>query len=457
MWNTSCRLDREKNLKSRKITKNHKNYTSAPYFICSYDDDTVHFYRLNQPFMSRHMKNLYDMVDIGPQPDDRSSLPDLINKGECSISTAGDDNSTQRSGSDPPSLVNQGDDDDSTAQYDAEDACSIHDENDDIHLEHACAAKVTFVDDNNNFVSLDTGDDESIDSANSALDNIIISDQEGNEISHIPVANSASEDNNEMIEDSKPSAKSLQPEGKLDRVEDKKSDNRLDVKPEVNLAPKIFATSNPTPAKLDKSQVHLAPKIPTTNQPKLSNEANLDWLEKQNPILADSFAQEFHLSTNRSSRIFHSPKIVNPNNVPKSRHSPDPAHLDMSRIHHSIIDDIVEQYQELNEERQKDLWLSALASNDTELIQELTNFRVRNARVNSGTQLAKLTKDLLIHSEKPKITELKYEEQAGKRRLYFHNWLTRLASVINMFSQTASVLDADNEIVLFPDPNCVGN
>jgi len=407
MWNTSCRLDREKNLKSRKITKNHKNYTSAPYFICSYDDDTVHFYRLNQPFMSRHMKNLYDMVDIGPQPDDRSSLPDLINKGECSISTAGDDNSTQRSGSDPPSLVNQGDDDDSTAQYDAEDACSIHDENDDIHLEHACAAKVTFVDDNNNFVSLDTGDDESIDSANSALDNIIISDQEGNEISHIPVANSASEDNNEMIEDSKPSAKSLQPEGKLDRVEDKKSDNRLDV--------------------------------------------------KQNPILADSFAQEFHLSTNRSSRIFHSPKIVNPNNVPKSRHSPDPAHLDMSRIHHSIIDDIVEQYQELNEERQKDLWLSALASNDTELIQELTNFRVRNARVNSGTQLAKLTKDLLIHSEKPKITELKYEEQAGKRRLYFHNWLTRLASVINMFSQTASVLDADNEIVLFPDPNCVGN
>jgi hypothetical protein len=70
--------------------------------------------------------------------------------------------------------------------------------------------------------------------------------------------------------------------------------------------------------------------------------------------------------------------------------------------------------------------------------------------------LAKLTKDLLTHSEKHKVTELKYEEQAGKRRLYFHNWLTRLASVIKMFFQTASVLDTDNDIILFPDPHCIG-
>jgi len=59
-------------------------------------------------------------------------------------------------------------------------------------------------------------------------------------------------------------------------------------------------------------------------------------------------------------------------------------------------------------------------------------------------QVAKLTKDLLTHSEKHEVPELKYEEQAGKRRLYFHNWLTRLSAVIKMFSQTASVLDADN-------------
>jgi hypothetical protein len=71
--------------------------------------------------------------------------------------------------------------------------------------------------------------------------------------------------------------------------------------------------------------------------------------------------------------------------------------------------------------------------------------------------LAKLTKDLLTHSEKHKVNELKYEEQAGKRRLYFHNWLTRLAAVIKMFPQTAPVLDIDNEIVLFPDPTCIDN
>ncbi|MFN9982937.1 MAG: hypothetical protein ACK53Y_23615 [bacterium] len=40
-----------------------------------------------------------------------------------------------------------------------------------------------------------------------------------------------------------------------------------------------------------------------------------------------------------------------------------------SLSHHNIIKDILAQYQDLNEEGQKDLWLGALASNDTELIQ----------------------------------------------------------------------------------------
>jgi len=117
----------------------------------------------------------------------------------------------------------------------------------------------------------------------------------------------------------------------------------------------------------------------------------------------------------------------------------------------------VEQYQELNEEGQKVLWLGARASNDTNLIQALTNIRLRNNAVNSKSQLAKLTKDLLTHSEKHKVMELKYEEQAGRQRLYFHNWLTRLSAVIKMFSHIASVLDVDNNIVEFADPTCIGN
>lgn len=131
-----------------------------------------------------------------------------------------------------------------------------------------------------------------------------------------------------------------------------------------------------------------------------------------------------------------------------------------SLSHHNIIKDILAQYQDLNEEGQKDLWLGALASNDTELIRELTDLCVKDARAkdakgNSSTQLAKLTKDLLTHSEKHKVTELKYEEQAGRRWLYFHNWLTRLSLVIKMFSQTAPVFDVGysrSQIVSVTEP-----
>ena len=122
-----------------------------------------------------------------------------------------------------------------------------------------------------------------------------------------------------------------------------------------------------------------------------------------------------------------------------------------------LIDDLTKQYQELNEEGQKDLWLGALASNDAHLIQALTNIRICQNTNNCKSQLAKLTKELSTHSEKHKVIELRNEEQAGKWRLYFHNWLTRIAAMIKMFSHAAPVLDADNEIIEFPDHTCIGN
>jgi hypothetical protein len=82
---------------------------------------------------------------------------------------------------------------------------------------------------------------------------------------------------------------------------------------------------------------------------------------------------------------------------------------------------------------------------------------LRQNASNSKTQLAKLTKDLLTHAEKHKVTELHYEEQAGKRRLYFHNWLTRISAVVKIFSRTAPVLDANNKIIEFLDSTCIEN
>jgi hypothetical protein len=120
MWNTSCPFIQAKNQKNKKNTKIHKNYTRAPYFICSYEDDIVHFYRSDLIFPPRHAHEGIDVVDIGLQPEDQPDLPDLINKDECSVSTTEND-SNQSSDEDLPSLVNQQDNDESTAQYESDD------------------------------------------------------------------------------------------------------------------------------------------------------------------------------------------------------------------------------------------------------------------------------------------------------------------------------------------------
>jgi len=198
------------------------------------------------------------------------------------------------------------------------------------------------------------------------------------------------------------------------------------------------------------SKLPLPPKIPP-NAKNVSNEEILKWLEKQNPILADSFASDFKISTSQSTRL------PRPSIIPGMTQNSNKMGSINTVNNITVVEHLTKQYQELNEDGQKDLWLGALASNNTDLIQALTNIRLQNNNTNSKSQLAKLTKVLLTHSEKHKVTELKYEEQAGKRRLYFHNWLTRMSAIIKMFSQTAPVLDVENNIIEFDDPNCVGN
>jgi hypothetical protein len=303
-----------------------------------------------------------------------------------------------------------------------------------LHVERAHAAKVTFIDDNNNYVTLDNGDEydhvPSVAAATSIpLPTIVLSDPDGVDISAIPVGKSNSEDEAATID--------------------------LDIKPSATKPLQNVVMNNMKPD--GKEQTTLAPKLPIPADSKLPYETILDWLERQNPVMADSFAQEFNLPTNQTTRIFWTPKPVQLEHCFKSRHSPHPTSLNSDMVHCKAIEDTIPQYQELTEEGQKDLWLSALASNDTTLIRELTSICVKNTKANSGTQLAKLAKDLLTHSEKHKVNELKYEEQARKRRLYFHKWLMQLAAVIKMFSQTAPVLDVDDKIILFLDPMCIGN
>jgi hypothetical protein len=336
------------NNKTQKPNKDQKNKKTHKNFI------------LKTAQGGRYQCNLHNndghyIYPIEENQDD--DVPDLVDQDTASQSTAGYDSDTANNDDDDvPDLIDQSV---STAHYDSESAFSLSDEeNEDIILKCAFGAQVTFVDDNNNVVTL--GDD--VDGEQDTY--------HGAELSNIAIRNSnsdMSEDEREQLvtsdvvkqvimdDDTKLAALPLKPEGILNRTEN--------------------ASSAPTIS--NKSNVILAPKVPLSNQSKLSNEAILDWLEKQNPVLADSFAQEFCLSTNQPTRIFYTPKPVSSSsNVSKSRNSPNPAPLEITRMHRSAIEDIVEQYQELIEEGQKDLWLSALESNDTELFRELTNLRV---------------------------------------------------------------------------------
>jgi hypothetical protein len=74
----------------------------------------------------------------------------------------------------------------------------------------------------------------------------------------------------------------------------------------------------------------------------------------------------------------------------------------------------------------------------------------------SGTSLAKLTKELIKLADSYKVPELKFDEQARKRRFNYQAWLMKLQPILAMFSQTASVLPHD-KVVPCSDPYAIGN
>lgn len=55
-----------------------------------------------------------------------------------------------------------------------------------------------------------------------------------------------------------------------------------------------------------------------------------------------------------------------------------------------------------------------------------------------------------------KISELKFDVQANKRRQNYFTWSSKLQSILAMFSQTASVFK-NQKITSFQDPKDIGN
>jgi len=125
-----------------------------------------------------------------------------------------------------------------------------------------------------------------------------------------------------------------------------------------------------------------------------------------------------------------------------------PAHGEISYTMKTML----EKYDTLDNDSKNELFRYAIASGNENLQSRLLMLR----QSKTGTSLAKLTKELIKLADSYKVLELKFDEQASKRRFNYQAWIMKLQPILAMFTQTASVLPND-KVVPFSDPHATGN
>jgi transposase InsO family protein len=115
---------------------------------------------------------------------------------------------------------------------------------------------------------------------------------------------------------------------------------------------------------------------------------------------------------------------------------------------------MLSSYSSLDEVGQNQVWLAACHSNNKDLLKGIIT--LRQTSDNSSSKLAKLVKELLTHSEKAKIEQLKWHTQAQQRRTNFHHWIARIKDVCAMFKETSNIMPKE-VIIPFADKKCIGN
>jgi len=126
----------------------------------------------------------------------------------------------------------------------------------------------------------------------------------------------------------------------------------------------------------------------------------------------------------------------------------NPIHCDLSYTMQTMLD----KYDSLDDDSKNELFKYAISSGNENLQSRLLLLR----QSKSGQSLAKLTKELIKLAESYKVPELKFDEQASKRRFNYQAWIMKLQPILAMFTQTATVLPRD-KIVPFSDPHAIGN
>jgi hypothetical protein len=119
----------------------------------------------------------------------------------------------------------------------------------------------------------------------------------------------------------------------------------------------------------------------------------------------------------------------------------------------ATMETMLEKFSELDEDSKKALMHHAITSNN-----EALQSRLMKLHESSGNNysIAKLTKEIIKLAETYKVPELKFDEQAQRRRFNFHSWIMKLKPILAMFPQTSKVLPGDT-VIPFTDPHHIGN
>ena len=199
------------------------------------------------------------------------------------------------------------------------------------------------------------------------------------------------------------------------------------------------------------NETEFLPNLTSNTSPNNNNNTTflLDWLHQQYPSIANHFHQ--HIQSIERLPYDDSIRVTGTNN-PSTPISSTPDFLTENLHISSTSNDVSTLYNELSEDNKQALLTQALLTNNTALIHRLLMLTSKNTSVS----LANLSEKLLTHEDKHKVPELRYDVQANKRRLLYHNWFTRLLPIIKMFPQTSPIYH-DNTIIPFNEPSCIGN
>jgi len=140
---------------------------------------------------------------------------------------------------------------------------------------------------------------------------------------------------------------------------------------------------------------------------------------------------------------------TNNNNFLNSPGTNDQSFSDFS----TAIGPVLENFNDLDENGQNQLLLSAFASKDIAFIQQVSKLK-KNA--NELALLPRLVKNLVTDAKKLEITNLKYDQEPGKRRYYFNVWLQKIRDVLQMYKQTQGII-IGTKIIPSDKPASAGN